>query len=213
MGGDGPGPDGPRRGPGRPSLTERRRAQIVDAFVGLIGRHGLDTVTIADVAAAAGVSRAGVRHFAGNRADLIGHAVRALTHRYETAIRAALGERPDAHDLVRLLFSDGWVRDRPAEDRAFDVLLQEAMRDDAARPLVRGAYEALTAELVAALRRRGARVPVEDLEDAAYLIVCLAEQSAALQVLGFPRARSEAAAAHAVRIADRVAPASDHTPG
>ncbi len=195
------------RGPGRPSVTAERRTQIVEAFIELIAERGLEAVTVDDVATRAGVARTAVRHFVGNRRDLVTLAIESLVGRYETAIRAEVGPEPGARELVALLFSRTWV-DRPSDaDRAFAALENEAVRDGGTRPAIKAAYAVLVDALVAAMRRSGATAPRVRLAEAAYLIVCLSEQNAVLQAVGFPRSRSEAAGRHAAAILDELLPA------
>lgn len=204
--------DHPARSPGRPSVTTERRSQITDAFIELIAERGLEHVTVDDVAARAGVARSAVRHFVGNRADLITLAIESLVGRYEAAIRAEVGPQPGARELVALLFSRAWI-ERPSDaDRAFAALEHEAIRDEGTRRAIRAAYGALVDELVAAMRRSGATAPRAPLAEAAYLIVCLAEQNATLQAVGFPHSCSRVAEHHAGAILDGLLSASGSLP-
>src|SRR3954454_18306759 len=50
---------------------ERRRAELLDAAIGLIGAHGLDEVTHRAVAAAAGVPAATPSYYFRSKDDLI----------------------------------------------------------------------------------------------------------------------------------------------
>ena len=181
------------RGPGRPSLTDQRRAEIIDAFIHLIVRDGLDRVTLDDVARRAGVQRAAVRHYVGNRRDLIALAVEELTARYEERIRSVVGAEPTIDVLIDALFGSLWIAELVDVDSAFDVLVEEAARDESTRPLVRRAYDALLAEIEGALERSAPTSRLVDRRDTAYVIVCLAEHNVSMQQLGYPAARSAAA--------------------
>jgi AcrR family transcriptional regulator len=178
----------------------------VAAFVELVAKRGLEGVTIEDVAARSRVSRTAIRHFVGNRSDLIASAIASLVTLYETGIRSRVGPEPGARELVGLLFGDEWVSEATLEDRAFHKLEQEAIDNRAHRPLIRAAYSALVTALVKAMRRSGATAPADQLTDAAYLIVCLSEKNVALQAVGFGRRQRRAAARHAFEILDRVLP-------
>ncbi|MEV0274013.1 TetR family transcriptional regulator [Hamadaea sp. NPDC050747] len=61
-----------RRGPGRPRRAEQRdtHAAILTAATGLFARRAYDSVSLREVAAAAGVDVATVHHHAGTKADL-----------------------------------------------------------------------------------------------------------------------------------------------
>lgn len=186
---------------GRPPVVDERRAQIVDAFLALVAEHGLEAVTIGAVAESAGVARTAVRHFVGNRPELIDAAVEVVAGRYRETVAGSVGDTPTADALVSFLFSHRWVRERSIDDLAFDALHEQAARDPGTRALIGGVYELMVAELVAALVRDGGGRRSARYEDAAYQVVCLAEHNVALQALGFSAARSRAAGSLARRIA------------
>lgn len=186
--------DGAARRVGRPSMRLERRRQIVSAFIDLVAERGLERVTLADVAEAAGVQRAQLRHFIGNREDLVLAAVDELTRRYEvSAARMGVGEEPTIDQLISLLFSDELSRDQPVETAAFDALLAEAVLHPDGRGAVVGGYDMLLGQLASALRREYPGAPIARIRDLAYVVLCLVEQNTTLQQLGYPRVRQLAA--------------------
>jgi AcrR family transcriptional regulator len=178
---------------GRPSKVTQRRAEIVDAFIRLVAAHGLESVTLDDVASEAGVKRAAARHFVGNRPELIAAAVEELTHRYRATVEEAVGEAPSIERLIDALFGRVWVHDLSDVSHAFDAVMQEAARHEPTRVLVRQAYEVLLDEIDQALERSRPAMSAAERRDVAYAIVCLAEHNALMQQLGFPAARSTSA--------------------
>lgn len=56
---------------GRPSVAVERRRQILEAAIRCIAAHGLAGTTLDRVAEEAGMARGHVRHFAGNRDDVL----------------------------------------------------------------------------------------------------------------------------------------------
>ena len=178
---------------GRPSKVGERRAEIVDAFIRLVAAHGLEGVTLDDVASEAGVKRAAARHFVGNRPELIAAAVEELTRRYRAMVEDAVGESPSIERLIDALFGRVWVYDLSDVSHAFDALMQEAARHEPTRLLVKQAYEVLLDEIDQALQRSRPSMSAPERRDAAYAITCLAEHNALMQQLGFPAARSIAA--------------------
>jgi AcrR family transcriptional regulator len=178
---------------GRPSKVVERRAEIVDAFIRLVAAHGLEGVTLDDVASEAGVKRAAARHFVGNRPELIAAAVEELTRRYRAMVEKAVGDAPSIERLIDVLFGRLWVRDLSDLDQAFDALLQEAARHEPTRAWVKQAYEALLDEVDRALARSRPSMGAPERRGAAYAIACLAEHNVLMQQLGFPAARSVAA--------------------
>lgn len=123
----------------RPDLTEERTALILDAFARCVARQGLDATSLENVADEAGVKRSILRHYIGNRDDL----VLALAQRSITRYRAdvvtmieSLPETRPAHALLDYLFWDHGM------DSADDVQVVEAMiaaagRDERIRALVK----------------------------------------------------------------------------
>src|SRR5690242_13750632 len=112
---------------GRPPMQAERRVAILDAFIELIAERGLESVSLDDVAAAAGVQRSVIRHFVGNRADLVRGATTRLAERYGALVGERLGKRPDLAGVVHDLFGEGWVSGMAVEDAAFGQLVREAV--------------------------------------------------------------------------------------
>jgi AcrR family transcriptional regulator len=182
-----------RTGPGRPPVPERR-TQILDAFIELLAEHGLEAVSLDDVARAAGVQRSMIRHFVGNRADLIRGAAEELAERYARLVRAQLGDDPTLAEAIDHLFSDRWVGGMATEDAALAQLLREAAHDEPTRERIKAMYDQLVASLAAGIRREHPTVTTSASRDLAYTIVCAAEHNVAMRGLGFPASRSLGAA-------------------
>ncbi len=85
---------------GRPDLTEQRTEEILDAFERCVGRAGLAGTSLEEVAAEAGVKRSILRHYVGNRDDLID----ALGARVFAKYRAHMeGTLPHCGSVAQLL--------------------------------------------------------------------------------------------------------------
>src|SRR3954451_13985918 len=66
---------------------ERRRAELLDAAIGLIGAHGLDAVNDRAVAASAGVPAATPSYYFRSNEDLIVEALRLVADRENARLR------------------------------------------------------------------------------------------------------------------------------
>ena len=55
----------------RPSLHAERKKTIMAAFTRCISKQGLEAASLDEIAKEAGMQRSLVRHFAGNREDLV----------------------------------------------------------------------------------------------------------------------------------------------
>lgn len=162
--------------------------------------HGLEGVSLDDIGAASGVHRAAIRHFVGNRDQLVVAALDEITRRSVSG----LGALPDAASLARALFASGRVTGLNAENEAWNALLPAALRLPEGRALVRQNYDRLIVEIAEVLRREYPDAAVTDVRDTAYAIACLAEHDFVFQHLGYPRARSKGAMSAALALADRL---------
>jgi len=170
---------------GRPSRAAQRRREVVDAFVDLLAERGLDAVTLDDVAHTSGVSRSLMRHHVGNRQDLIRVTVDQLVEDHRCRIDSALGDTPDADEVIAHLFGASWSSSESSQDRALEVLLQQAVRDVAARDAVRSAYEQLIDLVSDAILRSRPGLGPGSVRDRALSVVALADHNVVMVQLGF----------------------------
>lgn len=89
---------------GRPDLSETRTAEILDAFEHCVGRYGLEGSSLERIAEQAGLKRSILRHYVGNRNDLV----------------VALAEHVVAKYIVQL----DSIADSISPDRRIDQLIQ-----------------------------------------------------------------------------------------
>lgn len=179
---------------GRPSLMVQRRTEIVDAFIGLVARNGLEGVTLDDIAAVADIQRSSVRHYVGNRRALITAAIVELSDRSVRAIRESMSGASGVEDLIALMFGPAWLSRMDDNDRAYQALIEEAARNDQVAAHVRQASDALVGEVQAVLRRDHPDVPAPRIRETAYALVCLVEHNKFMQRLGYSRSLSKGAA-------------------
>lgn len=62
----------------RPSVAAERREQIIEATLLTIARHGVSSASLDRIAETAGMARGHVRHFAGNRDELLADTARSV---------------------------------------------------------------------------------------------------------------------------------------
>ncbi len=154
----------PRRR-GRPHPRgARRRADLLEAAIRLIGRHGLDAITHRAVAAEAGLPAASTSYYFRSKDELVDEALRTIAGR-EVALlrerRAALGEQ--AADLATIVESLAtWIEEQIAPEGRVALLAQyhlqiESARRPAARTILED-WKTGTDQLTeAALAQLGAR--------------------------------------------------------
>ncbi|MEM7337214.1 MAG: TetR/AcrR family transcriptional regulator [Actinomycetota bacterium] len=189
----------PSVAPGRPSVASERRGQIIDSFLTLVAERGTATVTIAEVAARAGVHRSAVRHFVGNRAALVAAAVHEICERHDRSRERRIGRAPDLNELVDYYFCRSYVWDHAELDDVFGILLVAATDDDAIATSIANDYRDSMGEILELLGRDDAAARA-----AAYQVICLAEHNVVLQRMGFDPELADATRALARSVIDGV---------
>lgn len=93
----------------RPSLKDHRSEQILDAYLSCVARFGLDGATQERIAKLAGVKRPLLRHYLGNRDEMVSalgeHVVRSFAASGDM-LGAVLAEVESASELVELLYAE-----------------------------------------------------------------------------------------------------------
>ncbi|MAE96629.1 MAG: hypothetical protein CL910_18430 [Deltaproteobacteria bacterium] len=191
---------------GRPSLGAQRREQILEAFERCLVAQGLEATTLEAVAKEAGVQRAAIRHFVGNRDELIAALVDHLTEKYRSAYQAELRPRlvagEGAEAALDYLFLGGFVSDLDREGRATEALRAAAASEEGTRKSLRKMYDAFEREIFGLLQAVHPHADPGRARGVAYAVMCLAEESAFMQALGFPGRRRRAARNAAALLVD-----------
>lgn len=98
----------------RPSLKDQRSEEILDAYLTCVARFGLEGATQERIAAEAGVKRPLLRHYLGNRDQMVAalnaHVVETFNELTDT-LAVALADALNADDMVELLFAEDAVND------------------------------------------------------------------------------------------------------
>jgi TetR/AcrR family transcriptional regulator, transcriptional repressor of bet genes len=143
---------------GRPSLREKRRADIVSAFAHVLAKHGYEGATIVAVAAQAGMAPGLVHHYFADKAELLSSLLDELVSRFRMRVHA---KEPAVDPLSA--YVDGAVGlDHTADliaARCWVGLFAEAVRDPALFIQVR---RLMDTEIGAIRRRSGERLSEQD---------------------------------------------------
>ena len=189
----------------RPSLADVRRPQLLDAYARCLVKFGAEGSTLERIADEAGVTRALVRHYLGNRDDVDRALVAFLRERgvgWFTGLGTGLAPRDRLVAILDALFAHG--SEQPGQ--VVDTLLGATSQDPVLRGLLREMYlefeHLLDAELAAAYPR----VEPAQRRQVAYAILCLAGMHSSLAELGFPVDRAIAARRSAQLLIDTLAP-------
>lgn len=88
---------------GRPSLVSQRKVEILEAFERCIAKHGLDGSSLERIAEEAGMKRSILRHYVGNRDDLVIALAEQVVTRYRQEFIAVLLDISGDNRIEQLL--------------------------------------------------------------------------------------------------------------
>ncbi len=137
----------------RPDLTEERTEQILDALEYCIARYGLEGSSLEVVANHAGVKRSIIRHYIGNRDDLLVALTKRLIQRSLALIDlviAALPKRKRCTKLIDYLFMDD-SREATDSSIAMDLLIAVSDQYPSCRELLGSFMEAMVVKVAGQL--------------------------------------------------------------
>jgi AcrR family transcriptional regulator len=186
----------------RPSLAETRRPELLDAYARALLKHGPEGATLDRIGEEAGVTRALVRHYLGNRREVDRALVVHLRDRYVDWMLGLGAGLPPVERLAAILTAIFEEEAAESPARLVDALLGASGEDPVLLGRLREMYlefeHLLDAELAAAYP--DAEPPAR--RRVAYGILCLAGMNRSLVELGFPADRSTVALACAKQLID-----------
>ncbi|KAB2379018.1 TetR/AcrR family transcriptional regulator [Actinomadura montaniterrae] len=175
---------------GRPSLAAERREQILRAAARSVARHGLAGSTQERIAAAAGMSRSHVRHYVGNRDELIDALWDHVITPYFASMRDALNDREPAARLPALVdYLFGPQMARNEDDLVIEALISGAMHDVRLRGRIYESYARLEREIAGTIRDAVPGCGQAESLQLAYALICMAFGHSTLAPLPFPATR------------------------
>lgn len=160
---------------GRPSVAAQRRREIIDATLRRLATHGFSGTTLDGIAEEAGMARGHVRHFAGNRDELLVSAARDFftTDGSEGFALTVLPEHLETlDDAVDFLF--GEFAAPGAENGVALALVEGARVVPAIREILVEAYLSVPVALEKLLERAAPSTSPEARTSTAYGLLTLA---------------------------------------
>ena len=160
----------------RPSLKAQRQQSIMAAFVRAIAEFGLDAASLDEIAKQAGMQRSLVRHFAGNREDLVNQVADYVAGAFELIWhQQAQAHAQDKSDnwLVKVLFSSAPEAQYQAMLPAFYALLSAAHRYPYVSQRMSQCFELYVADLARALHLRHPQALQDDCQQVALGVISI----------------------------------------
>lgn len=90
---------------GRPSLKTQRTSEILDAFARCVARAGVEGATLEAIAGEAGMTRTLLRHYVGNRDDLVAALTDRIGDSFDNRTEALFRSLPAKNRVAALLNS------------------------------------------------------------------------------------------------------------
>ena len=89
---------------GRKSLAAARREEILDAFERCVVKYGLEGSSLEQIADEAGMKRSIIRHYIGNRDELVDQLVERAVGNYRAQVMQTFAQVTEAEDHAHLGF-------------------------------------------------------------------------------------------------------------
>jgi AcrR family transcriptional regulator len=171
---------------GRKSLKEIRVNEILDAFERCLTKKGLQGTTLDNIAEEAGLARRMIRHYIGNRTDLIDAAVERIIEKFTLSVFNALNqfERTERFNgALDYLFSEAF-NELPAT-KLVAALLAVSLYDEQVCRAVKTLYDSFHLGLDHELKTQTPDAPDRQRLQTAYSIMCLSFGGGWMRNIGF----------------------------
>ena len=164
----------------RPSLASVRRPEILDAVCTTMLRVGVANTTLARIADVAGVQPSIIRHYLGNKSEVMRAAVERALENALDVVGSEEQRAADPDELLDRLF-DGRLS-APEINQLVDQLIGESYHDDELRDDLGAIYLRFLQSLSAQLP---VSVPADQREVTAFSLLCIAHAAQTFEHLGF----------------------------
>lgn len=177
---------------GRKSLKTERVGEILDAFERCVESKGLQASTLDDIAEEAGMARRMIRHYVGNRKEVIDAGVERIIGKFEDSVQQSMAQAPAdkrfdaAFDYI---FSEAF-NSVPAT-RLVAALLPVSLYDSDIQASIKSIYDAFHLGLKHELAVLKPGAHEQAVEQAAYSIMCLAFGGGWMRNIGFDHALNQ----------------------
>ena len=176
----------------RAKMNAERRAQILAALELCIVHQGLARTSLNDVAERAGLARPLVRHFVGNRDNMIKLLFQSLIDRGEAQLNTLTedGDQPELRHMLDLLFGD--LFSNAASNIVVSELWSLARNNDKIQASLRSLYDRIFDLLIVGMKAEGYGISKQQRRDTAFCIVSLAYGHASFREIGLSSKKKSA---------------------
>jgi len=171
---------------GRRSLKEQRITEILDAFEQCLKQKGLQSTTLDNIAQEANMARRMVRHYVGNRSDLIELGVARIIDKFQRSVFNVIDQKESENRIqsaLDYLFSENF-NTHPAT-QTVAALLPVSFYDVQVKYALKSIYDSFQKGIDTELKMTNPNADDEKRQRVAYSIMCLSFGGGWMLNLGF----------------------------
>ena len=196
---------------GRPSLAEQRKAEILSAFGRCVAKFGLEGSTLEKIAEEAGMQRSILRHYIGNRDELVDELAKKVITEYREATRdyfSSLNDKNRVSGLIDILLPKKSIGSTE-QLLVIESLIGAAPENPEIRKLVFDYVDGLVDQVAVQLQMLSPTSKKKHAWEVAYALICISFNQESLQPLTLPPKYLNAARAMARRVLDEFIESGD----
>ena len=192
---------------GRKNLKDQRSSEIIAALERCIEKKGLESTTLEQVAQEAGTSRRIIRHYLGNREEMILTAINQIEKKHMDSAMEVMGDfQSEARLESALDYLFGKKFNSLPLNNLLAGLLASAVRgDDVIQGAMKRIYNKFQSTIEDELKRAFPRTERNDCRKAAFTIMTLAFGSGWMMQIGFSKQLTENNKATAFKVIQNLA--------
>jgi len=178
---------------GRKNLKEKRSSEIIAALERCIEKRGLESTTLEQVAEEAGTSRRIIRHYLGNREEMILTAINQIEKKHMDLAMEVMGDFQSEARLksaLNYLFGEKF-NSLPLNNLLARLLASAVRGDDVIQGAMKRIYNKFQSTIEDELKRAFPRTERKDCRKAAFTIMTLAFGSGWMMQIGFSKQLTE----------------------
>lgn len=169
---------------GRRDLSEERRPQIIAAAKRAITKYGIDGATQERIAEEAGMSRPHIRHYLGNRDELLDAVWNATIGGYLEAVEEATsvtGPPEQVAEALQRLLTSSFVYEE--DDAVILAFLHESREDEQVRVRTRDTYARVEASIARLVRNAAPGSSEAEIAERAHALTAMSMGALMLDLL------------------------------
>lgn len=171
---------------GRKSLAEERKNDLLDAFERCIPKYGLEGTSLKQVAQEANMTRSIIRHYIGNRDDLVDALIQRVISQYIEQLETQYEAVADDNYMEYML--DDMFGKKEAMNQhdsiIIGVLVTAKDRYPRAKKMLVEMFEAIIQSVAQDLHKQYKKASKETCYQVAYALICLSEMHESFMWLG-----------------------------